>query len=438
MKKPFFYFAAAFCLPLFFFLSSCTEPDLIGVEVQPGNDQLNVTVTDTVTLLCESKLEDSIRTDRSAASLMGSISDPLFGRTNAGFALQFSLPTNNVTFASPKKLDSIVLTLAYSGYYGQYKNPMKVSVYEITERLYKDSIYYSNKNIRHSFNNIYAPMGFEVASAWITPKPNDSVKVKGVNKAPHLRLRLSDALGQRFLNASGSSSLLDNTSFQNYFYGLYIKAEDVYSGGCILYFDILSKSGMSRLTLYYNGGEYYSFNPADLSTRINTFEHHHPASLLGQMNNPIVGDSLLYAQPMAGIRTKILFPHISRFASLGNIIVNRAELQITVEDVNTYTDQYAPPSKLALAAIKEDGTTAFVIDQYQGETYFGGTLNSTSRQYSFNITRHIDQIIHAVQNQYGLYLMVSGTAVKADRIVMKGPGRSVTPMKLILTYTKIH
>ncbi|MFH0895272.1 MAG: DUF4270 domain-containing protein [Bacteroidota bacterium] len=438
MKKSFFYFAAAFCFLLFFSVVSCTDPDLIGVEVQPVNDQLNVTTTDTVTIQCLSVREDSVRADHTSASLLGSLNDPIFGSTNAGFAIQFSLPTNNVAFASPKKLDSIVLTLAYSGYYGQYKKPMKVSVYELTEKLSNDSIYYSNKHVGKAYNNIFAPSGFEVASAYINPKPSDSVKIGSVNKAPHLRLRLSDAFGQRFLDASGTSNLSDNTNFQNFFNGLYVKTEDVYTGGCMLYFDIIAKSGMSRLTLYYNGGEYYSFSPADLSTRINHFDHVYPSTFLSQLNSNSVGDSLIYAQSMAGVKAKILFPNINNFAALGNVVINRAELLITVEDNNTYTDLYTPPSKLSLAAIDAEGKTTFLIDQYQGDTYFGGAFSSTTRQYTFNISRHIDQIIHAVQNQYGIYLMVSGASVKADRLVIKGGKRSSNPLKLKITYTKIH
>ena len=69
-------------------------------------------------------------------------------------------------------------------------------------------------------------------------------------KAPHLRLKLDNSLGEIILDASGTADLEDNEQFVAFFKGLYLEAiEATFSGGAIIYFS--PSAANTKLTIYY-------------------------------------------------------------------------------------------------------------------------------------------------------------------------------------------
>jgi len=105
---------------LFVLLVSCKKTDSdVGKDILPEEDILGATYCDTASVTAYSVLDDSIRTDESyvgsLANLIGSIADPVFGRTDASVFVNLSNPNNtiNIGFGSDPKLDSVVLMLAY-------------------------------------------------------------------------------------------------------------------------------------------------------------------------------------------------------------------------------------------------------------------------------------------------------------------------------------
>ncbi len=210
MKRIFVKSAFSQCiiLVIFSFLFACKEPDIVGIEVQPAGDQLNVEHCDTISLFAYSVLEDSIRTDETTYNLLGSSFDPVFGKCAASFYAQLRLSVNNVNFGTNPVLDSIVLSLPYATIYGDTNAQQTVKVYEIAEDIYKDSIYYSNRD--------FLTTGVPIASMTFTPNIRDSVTVGNDKLPPQLRIHLNAAVGQKFLDASGSTSLSDNNNFLNF------------------------------------------------------------------------------------------------------------------------------------------------------------------------------------------------------------------------------
>ena len=67
--------------------------------------------------------------------------------------------------------------------------------------------------------------------------------------AAHLRIKLSPTWAQKFLNASGTINLADNTDFLAFFKGLYVTAAPVSSKGCMMYFNMLLS--LSQMVFYY-------------------------------------------------------------------------------------------------------------------------------------------------------------------------------------------
>ncbi|MGI8893536.1 MAG: DUF4270 family protein, partial [Bacteroidia bacterium] len=222
-RRKLFFITFLSCFTLLF---ACTkEADVIGLELQPQSEILNAVVVDTLTLITYPLKEDSIRTDGRVMlfnNLLGSYSDPVFGPTNASFYSQFRLTSSNITFGDSPQVDSIVLSLAYAGYYGDTTTSQTISVYKMTEGIHRDTNYYSTAEFAID-NNPVGTLTFQ-------PKPNTNVLLDTTSVAPHIRVKLDNSFGDEILNA-GSANLANNDVWIQFLPGLYIKTDDVMSDG---------------------------------------------------------------------------------------------------------------------------------------------------------------------------------------------------------------
>ncbi len=235
-------------LTFFLFLHSCKEPDVIGLEIQPPNDKPNVAICDTSRVDVYILKEDSLRTDHLSSNLLGSYCDQTFGTSSAGFYSQFRLPSTITSFGTSTIIDSVVLVFKYGGYYGDAITPLTFHVYELTESIYSDSTYYSNK--------IKANNGNDLANITMVPKTNDSIIIGGTKTSPHLRIKLDTIFGRKILNAT-TDQLSDNSKFLDFFKGLYIKTDSITGNntGTILYLSSVSSSFVSGIILYYRNND---------------------------------------------------------------------------------------------------------------------------------------------------------------------------------------
>lgn len=423
-------------LILLLLLSSCKKNEEIGFEVQPPEDKITIGFSENSGIVAYTIREDSVRTDETLLNLLGSYFDPVFGTSTSGFYVQFRLPDNAVNFGINPAVDSIVLTLAYSGgYYGDLTTMQSIDVFEVNETFLIDSAYYSNKRL-----SCYST---DLCNNYFLPKPSDSVEFGGLTYAPHLRLKLDNTLAQKFINASGTSDLDNNPNFLLYFKGLYIVADPSMVNGAMVYFNLLNSA--SKLTLYYHNDTEdslsYSFIINDNSARINTFEHYGFAAANHDFQQQIAGDTsrgqqTLYLQSMAGAKTFISFKNIRSLLFDGEVVINKAELIIS-PDANLQ-GTYTKPAQLTLVMLRDDGTLSFLPDEYYGAAYFGGAYNSTTGQYRFNIATYVQYLMkYEDYAGKGLYLAISGASTNGSRLVFNGPGNANSNLSLEITYTKL-
>jgi hypothetical protein len=434
--------------------TSCNESSVVGLDVQPANDLLNVGFEDTTSINTRTVKGDSLITDETLISngngLIGKYIDPVFGTSTASIYTQLRLPTNIVaaSFGIAPVCDSIIISLIYEGtaYGKKDKKQQKLNVYQLSESMSTASTYYSNSTLSKFSTDLTAADGY-VFQPRTGSSTSDSVTVLGVKLKPQLRVPLDNAFGQLLLNNQGTGNIATNTDFQNFFKGVYITTENTSTlpgEGNILHF----KFGESKVTLYYHNSTTdslkYDFNLGSVA-RFNHFEHDYTGAstdLTTQFSTPTqTQNNTVYVQSMAGAKTKIEFPHLMNWVKNGMIGVNKAELVISVDTtVSTYMiDTFAAPAALILFGINDDGTTYAIPDAFEGATYFGGTLNSGTVQYRFNIARYIQQVLDGDRNNNGLYILASNGAVYGNRAVISGgPSTSARPMKLNITYTKLH
>ena len=98
-------------------------------------------------------------------------------------------------------------------------------------------------------------------------------------------------------------------------------------------------------------------------------------------------------------------------------------------------DIHTPPSNLFLTRKNTDGLDQFLPDFFESNP--GGAADNELKQYKFNITRHINEILAGTTNNETLKIIPSGAGISANRVVLNGMQSSKKDKaKLLLTYTK--
>jgi hypothetical protein len=423
---------------LIVFAISCkNEYDIIGLSMQDQDNLLGNTFTDTTTLVAYSLREDSVNTTNLSNSVLGYIKDPVFGLTQAGIYSQYLLSGSSVNFGTDPVLDSVVLTLQYAGYFGDTLSPLTIKVHELDESLIEDTKYYNFDMTEYNNLNLTYLTNFQ-----LYPKPTTSITIDTTTYDSHIRIRLSDELGNRFLQNQGQLS--DDATFLNFFKGLYIVATATSGSGSLLYINMTSS--VSGINIYYHnqeGYKKYTLVSSSESVFYNYYTHDYTQSTDNIFKNQVLdgntslGGQKLYAQPLAGVKTKILFPYIQKSFKDQDVVINKAELVIT----NISADElyFFQPYNLSLQAIIDDGVSYLPDDEYYTSTdYFGGIYDEDTKEYRFRITQYIQQLILQSEDGQGIYLVVSGAGIRGNRLIFAGTDGTLNPdnrLRLELTYT---
>lgn len=414
------------------FLAGCNkEPEKIGLDLVNQN-QLNT--FDTVfSVTGYSIIEDSVRTDETSISILGSMYSENFGLTVASFYAQPRLKDLSPDFGDDPHVDSVFLTLVYSGSYGNLSTPQRIRIYEVAEDFFVDSMYYSRDRF-----DIFST---EFADFTFIPNPVDSVPINDSTKVPaQIKIPLNESFYNKIFFPADDSVLNSNDNFLSYFKGLYITADSVSmpGEGSLLYFGILS----SKITFYYNDTLTYSLVFTSNSARVGNFHHNYEKSLNQNFKNQVLnhldtmGSTNLFMQGLAGVKTFIRIPSLTQWINTENYAINDAKLIIPI-----YNDDeiLSPASELLLFKMDEDGTQVLPEDYYEGEKYFGGALNDSVNKYEFRLSFQIQNVLNGAPD-YGYELVISGKTTRANEVLLYGTepgGPDLSKIRLNVVYTKI-
>ena len=415
---------------------SCNkEPDLIGLDLLPEGDRLNMSFTDTSTIMAYSVREDALRTENLSSNLLGYLNDPVFGSTKASFYSQYRLPTNNFSFGDNPVADSIVFTLVYNGVYGDSLTQHTVQVFELADTLSTYDQYYAYSTMPV----LPTPIG----EATFVPNLKEADSVDGQAVKPHLRVTLTQEFANRLISAD-TLTLSSNKYFGEVFKGLFIDAAPIASGspGSILHFNLLDE--MSRVTLYYHNDEdtaaSIKFLINSSSHRFNNYDHYDYASAAPELLQQFAGDTTtshdrVYLQSMGGSKVKLKMPWLDNIPQNANIAVNEALLIFTD---NEPEGVFKSPGLLALRALSDTGSYLVMPDENISASYFGGRYIN-SKEYQFRITKYIqDRMMYPDLPDNGLMLLIPGGSLTSNRLILNGPAHPTDRMKLVIYYTLIE
>lgn len=435
MKKLLLCLTATLLCALF---SACKdESSPIGLNLI--DNPLNSTYTDTITLQAYSMLEDTLNTTNSSADMLGHLSDPIFGNSSAAIYTQLSLSGSSVNFGTQPVIDSVVLTLQLSSYYGDTNSLVGIRVHQLTNSLDSTVQYYQTSTVD------YDPTVLNYSTTGYSIRPKTPVVVDTGLYNAHLRIRLAQSFGQYLLDNQDEL----NHNFRDFLKGLYIEATS-HTGACGYFLITNLNSALSGVTLYYHNsdgtGKRYTLGISEKCVRFTHLEHNYNTTtdnlfyqevLQGQTD---LGNDVLFVQGGGGVKTRITFPYLQQsFLEYNNrVVIHRAELVITNIDVN---EQYlTQPSMLTLQGIsKSTGKTRFLPDDdyYTSTAYFGGSYDSKSREYRFRITSYIQELIKG-QGDWENYinLVVRGAAVRPHRLVCQGTDEAASSrIRLEIVYS---
>lgn len=441
MKKTRFIPAGILVLLILSLITSCNKKaDQVGLGLQPANAELSVVFDNSSGLVAYSIREDSVRTDANAikTGMLGSMLDPVFGKTTADIFSQFRLSENGQNFGDGSILDSIVLSLAYSSFYGDTLTQQTVRVYELSEDMDPDTSYYSINSI--------ADDGIEIAAYTFTPGPSDTIIFDSVPQKPQLRIHLSTEFGQKLITAD-DAVYDDNETWLEFMKGLHIATDPVSVEGGMLLFDMLDAATV--LTIYYRSADNedtlsFEFLSNSNCARFTAFDHNEYQEASMDLRSQIIdgdtsgGGDKFYLQGMGGVKAQLRLPDIMAYFDDGPVSINQAKLVFRIYDDGA--DLIGPP-QLGLAMIDEDGDYLPLADANEVLSYYGGYMSQNEDHYFFRISQHVQQVLTGKIPNYPLVLLVQGGSFRANRVILLGPDAMINAedrMVLEVTYTKLN
>lgn len=416
------------CFTLFLGLMSCEDPVVNPNDELVNNEDSTLRTTDTVTLTTKTLRENPLSAKNLENAILGSMDDDDFGKSSASFYTHVTLPSNNVSFDDNLTFDSLVLTLDYSGSYGNIEKGQDIEIYQMIEKIRDDKNYESDA----TFNTNQQQVLKRVSN--FTPDLQDSVTIDGETKPGHMRIKLNQTnfIGQNFIRRveQGFSSKAD---FNSYLEGFFVTVDTTSGfGEGVTYFNLASPQ--SKLTLYYkdgnNNNQTFNFVINDSTNWVNHYTHNYSNTLAGRIIDNESPDSLMMVQAMSGLQGKINFPYLNE---LGDILVNEAELVISVTEENkTY------PAPKQMNALRIDttlqNTFVFIGDQFTATNSLGAKV----KRYKFTIEDYLQSVINGQIDNDGIVLRPFPNNAIADRAIIGGGNHSVNNVQMNLTYTKIE
>lgn len=407
-------------------LVSCEEPSDIGLNLS-GQNALGTSYDNSRTISASTIAQpDSVAAFKSNPILLGQTTDGELGEVTAAHYTEVNLNGTPVQFdINPgAQADSLVLVLAYTGYYnGDTTADLTVNVNRLSENFKDDKTYFTNTVLTAPDllgSKTFKPRYHRTS---ISPKTG-AVRSNAFSRV--VRIKLNQTFANELLNKSGSSDFASQEPFRQYWKGIVISA----TGKSIVGFHTLPDSAgnllgkVAGINLYFtdrNGKKllhnftlssqyYYNGIKANRTGVLNLKNGEEvPASQTGNAT---------YIQDNTGVKTRLTFPDLAALKAGGNIYVNHAELIVPVKagTVNANGRVSKAPESIFLyestpgkRVSKTSSGVSFAIQQ--GNTSpFGITSPNRalyvadSGFYKANVTSYIQALLDNRKNNNGIII----------------------------------
>lgn len=404
---------------------------------------------------------DSVRVYSADNMAVGVISnDPLFGKSKASMYFEMK-PAFFPYYISGHKdsihIDSVVLSLAYRGVYGDSTTPITLRVSEVNTNT-PINFYYSypanypwNPQI-NAGTQLAPPKTFDIR------RLNDSVNNRFEAAKSQIRIRLDNSFATRFLKTYDSSNAYKSDStFKSYFAGLAVTADAGGGTNALLKINLVDTN--TKIQFYYSTSSTGATTRDTLVTRF-TFSTATSCAVANEVTRDRSGsqiaqhitttskpDSLVYVQTSPGTFVRVRVPGLQ---SLSNRIIHRAELiaEQVPDDANLNTiETYMLPPRYLLLSNFDSATNSkrsipndYIIgtDGNPNILAFGGfwvpkAINGYDRviSYNFDLSRYVQGVVTRKDTSFTLRL--SAPSNDSLRYSAPYPGNSYSTILYLST-----
>jgi hypothetical protein len=400
------------------FAASCEEDDFV-----------NIVSTDTVTVRSLTVYSDSVQAGNTATSYLGELDDPYFGKTTAEFVTQIRLGstwTEDYFYVDSVKLYLKILTVEGTPALG---NVLTLS--EIDEKIYTDSLYYSSRPVPLT--------GFSVTDINLPLLKADTIN--------DIILDIPPALGTYIL--TDKSMLNYNTpgpNFTDYFKGLYFQLSC--PGEPVLLSLSLDPpstySSYSNYFIFHGHDEvgdpktfYFILDAVNRNACYNLYSHESKTKI--PHVNEEYYDTLSYLQNMNGVYTKLLLPGlegIKNDPAMDNVAINKARLKLPVKFDNDIYTKETIPSQIYARYLTRSGVKYLLPDFLNvSSSFYDGTPDTSVTNYILNIATFVQGYLEDTDNELLPEIEIFLTPLSTSNLIIKA-NNNPTPIKFELTYTK--
>ena len=435
------------------FLFSCTkinEATELGDDLIPAVDNVNTFDTTLDVSAAYHPFNDSSKNFLSENMALGKLNDLVFGTTIADMYFNLSsLTYGTYPFGahpdSVKGIDSVVLSLAYQGSYGDTANSqLSVEVSEIASgNQFNDTTLY--RYDQPAIPTTGPVLGTKTFSFKSFRDTTQVIRKGDTSKAVNvLRIRLNNSLANKL--TTDTSVYKNDSLFRVAFRGLAVKTTGTTGQGALAYFNLTDYAN-SKLIIYYRVGKSTGIDSAasisfihSTYSQANSIRRTAGGEYTASIN--IANSQKVYIQSSpTGSYIGIKIPGLDLFP---NKVIHRAEL-IAFKAPSNLDNFFTPPNRLILDH-KGTNDSAYLfendlqagLDGTLNFSSFGGTLRGDN-SFRFNITRYVQGIVTRKERNDSLrlyaplrtnlfaknlnqYITVSNlSAIAAGRVVLYGP-----------------
>ena len=509
-------------------LASCQEDfSLIDSDTIGGQD-ITTLVHNTSTVISYSKKLGPIQSDRLPVYQLGTYNDPVYGKSKFDFVGQVNLRTQDPDFSFEPVLDSVILYIPYfseatvedevttytlDSVYGS--DPINIRIYESnyflrdfdpTTGLQEPQKYYSSLGEVFDIPSNVGPLIKEIEGfipnneGYLVQSPDgddEDTEPDETLEAPGLRVELPvDFFKEKIVDQVGTTELMNNNNFKEYFRGFYFQVDDLGTDGNLFLFDINNAIVFMKYTYQEAPDEpgvdaerlsgVFALNFVDSNINVNLIDNQLNSSIDAELEDANVdtinGEETLYVRGGEGIITVLdLFgPDADGNGIADELDVMRQE-EWLINDANLifYVDQdrvtggEAEPERLLIydaenAQVLADYGLDATISELPANALTGhlGKLDRGSDEngdfYKLRVTHHISSLIHkdstnnplaitVTQNvlsggflsietalSSGIEMIPSASAVAHEGTVLYGNNTAIDEkrLKLQIYYTK--
>jgi hypothetical protein len=392
-----------------------------------------VVLIDTMQLRASTFKFDSIITSNTTRILVGSYTDPVFGKTTSESYLEL-LPTDgDFDLRDDAVYDSIALIMRYDRYfYNDTIPPQRFSVHEVTDNIRTDDDLFYNTT---TFDTNSDPIGEIVFSA--RPTKGDS-----------LHISLDAAYGQLLFERLEDNTINDIDDFLNLYEGIQIRPHD--QNTTVLGFSPTPDNTFVRL--YYKvpdeieDQEYqkdFSVNAAKL---FNHIESDRSGTLFESLNDQEIDipstatNDKCYIQAGSGIALKVEIPYLRNLFDIAgeNGVLISAKLRFK-PSLNSYNESLMVRDSLLTFVLDQNTEVESQVFELSDAPVYALMENQNDEFNTLTYNAAIDYFVQTkLQERYDQHTTLSFYPAtfnsSVDRFIIDGEG-SINSRKMTLEIT---